>query len=103
MLLLSSCGGGSQSAQGTYHCATDAVAPKACIEYTNLGPDVLSAAMSACSTGTWGSGTCPRTNLLGGCEIANSIEWYYVGGRLASAADIMSQCAAEGGTFVPPP
>jgi hypothetical protein len=49
---------------------------------------------------------CPRVGIVGGCrdgygDIAY-VDWYY-SPEAQSAAQVMTACAQEGGTFVPPP
>jgi hypothetical protein len=103
MLLMAGACGGSQPSATTYHCATSASAPKACIEHRNLTGTALTSAMAGCTTGVWGTGACPRDGLLGGCQpVPDDVEWYYMGGKYATAAEVMTACTMQGATFVAP-
>ena len=75
-----------------------------CIEFSNLTSDDLVSAQDGCQSGTWGSGACTREGILGGCQLLpNQIDWYYAGGNIATAADVMNLCTRTGATFVAPP
>ena len=101
--VLGACGGDGDDS-GANHCGT--VPPNdACIEYTMLEPANLEVVRSACPPTAWGAGKCPKGG-LGGCRIVpltawDEVNWYYPGSRFNTAADVMTECDAAGGTFVP--
>jgi hypothetical protein len=99
------CGSSPANTPSTFHCATQGgQGHTACIEFVGLSGSDLTAAHDGCGAGTWGSGACARSGILGGCQLLpNQIDWYYAGGNVATQADVMNLCMAAGATFVAPP
>ena len=77
-----------------------------CAEYTDLSASTLDTIVLACGNnniGTWTAGSaCDRGGALGGCRemlgTACQVYWTYTG----SAADAMSECAGDMGSWVSP-
>ena len=97
-----SCGSSSES---TYHCSSMGTSTSRCMEFSNvITTNEMTADQATCGTGTLATGTCPRTGILGGCLVEpNQVEWYYPGGNLAAATDVMTLCSTMGLTFVAAP
>src|SRR6266851_1272750 len=112
-VLISGCGGGSSGAK-IESCTSNPAGPGQffCIEYEKADPlAVLAVAKDLCHAGTWTSGTCSRTNVLGGCAtpasstpdgVVATTVWYYPGVRVMTQADVMSECSNTSATFVAP-
>jgi hypothetical protein len=77
-----------------------------CADYTDLSASMMQTIELACGNdniGTWTAGSaCDRSGALGGCRemlgTACQVYWTYTG----SAADAMSECAGDMGTWVNP-
>jgi len=77
-----------------------------CAEYTDLSASMLDTIQLACGNGnigTWTAGSaCDRSAAVGGCRemlgTACQVYWTYTG----AAADAMSECAGDMGSWVNP-
>jgi hypothetical protein len=95
--------GGTSGGDGTYRCSDSALAPMFCIEYTRLEGRSLEDARGGCFKGVWAAGPCPNTGMLGGCALLpNDVDWYYVGGKFSTTAEVMNECVGIGASFVAP-
>jgi hypothetical protein len=113
LVFVLACGDDNGSASGTGACTFGAPQPS-CFEYTDASADELDQdAMPRCITdhGTWADAECSRSNIIGGCraQITSTTHgrftlttWFYTGGNVATAADVMAKCPNFGGTFVTP-
>ena len=92
-------------------CTITAGPQPACIEYSDASPDALELdAKPQCHQGAWRNESCARDNAIGGCTTDvegpygrfTLTDWYYVGGPLVTAADVMAKCSALSMAFVAP-
>jgi len=108
LLTVSACGGTNDIlGGGTFSCDLTKDG-HSCLDYSWGGGAFSSAAVSAACTsqgGTAGSG-CSHTGAVGGCKLTtdsggvtvNTTSWFYAG----TAADLMTSCTAQKGTWVAP-
>jgi hypothetical protein len=111
LLVMASCGGGSDEAAGTFSCAAGfpsadgGFSPQICLELSGgTVKDEASNRQNCQAQGAmFATAPCPRSNLLGGCREQRGgltiTSWYYDDGS-GGADDIRQLCTSVGATFV---
>ena len=108
LLTVSACGGSNDILGGSTFSCDISKDSHICIDYSWSGGAFTSAVESAACTSQGGTaGTaCSHSGAVGACKLTtesggttlNTTSWYYAG----KAADLMTACTAQKGTWVAP-
>jgi hypothetical protein len=105
--------GDNGNTSNTGSCTSSGTPQPVCIEYTKASADELTLdaePMCADNHGTWADAPCSRASVIGGCtaqimgphESFTLTTWFYPGGPVVTAADVMAKCTMLGEQFVAP-